>query len=93
MTVGVEDPRVALLLGVAPVVDQYDYDIVKESEKPKFIIHGEEDEIVSVKHVRRFYSECREPKELVVIDAADHLFDGKTTEVGDAVEDLLGDYI
>jgi alpha/beta superfamily hydrolase len=93
MTVGAGDPRVTLLLGVAPVVDQYDYDSVKESEKPKFIIHGEDDELVSVKHVRRFYSECREPKELVVIDAADHLFDGKASEVGDAVEDLLGDYI
>lgn len=92
MTVGVEDPRVALLLGIAPVVDRYDYGSVRQSEKPKFIIHGEEDELVSVRHVRRFYGECREPKELVVIDAAGHLFDGKTSEVGDAVEDLLGDY-
>ena len=92
MTVGADDPRVAVLLGIAPVVDEYDYDSVKASTKPKFIIHGEADELVSVKDVRRFYSECLEPKELVVIDAADHLFDGKTSEVGDAVEDLLGDY-
>ena len=34
----------------------------------------------------------REPKELVVIDAADHLFDGKVLEVGDAIQDLLGDF-
>ena len=33
-----------------------------------------------------------EPKELVVIDGASHLFDGKVLEVGDAIEDLLGDY-
>jgi alpha/beta superfamily hydrolase len=92
MTVGAEHPRVALLLGVAPVVDQYDYDSVTQSEKAKFIIHGEDDQLVSVKQVRRFYSACREPKELAVIDAADHLFDGKTSELGDAIEDLLGDY-
>jgi alpha/beta superfamily hydrolase len=28
----------------------------------------------------------------VVIDAADHLFDGKVAEVADAIEDLLGDF-
>jgi alpha/beta superfamily hydrolase len=42
--------------------------------------------------MRRFYAEIPEPKELVVIDAADHLFDGKTPEVGDAIEDLLKDF-
>jgi uncharacterized protein len=91
-TVGADDPRVTLLLGIAPVVDRFDYDAVKHSPKPKFIIHGEEDGLVSVKEVRRFYSECDEPKELVVIEGADHVFDGKTSEVGDAIEDLLGDY-
>jgi hypothetical protein len=34
----------------------------------------------------------REPKEVAFIEDADHLFDGKTTEVGDAVEDLLKDW-
>ena len=92
MTCGIEDPRVSVLLAVAPVIDRYDYGAVKQSGKAKFIIHGEKDELVSVKDVRRFYGECMEPKELVVIDAADHLFDGKTSDVGDAVEDLLGDY-
>jgi hypothetical protein len=29
---------------------------------------------------------------LVVIDGADHLFDGQTPEVGEALEDLLGGY-
>lgn len=92
LTVGADDPRVRLMLGIAPPVDRYDFANVKQSDKPKFIIHGEEDELISIKEVRRFYSELREPKELVVIEAADHLFDGKTSEVGEAVEDLLGDF-
>jgi alpha/beta superfamily hydrolase len=33
-----------------------------------------------------------EPKELAVIDGADHLFNGRATEVGDTLEDLLGDF-
>ena len=92
MTAGAEDARVNLLLGIAPVIDRYDFAAVKTSTKPKFLIHGERDDVVSLKDVRRFYSELAEPRELVVIDAADHLFDGKTSEVGDAIEDLLGDF-
>ena len=41
---------------------------------------------------RAFYARAAEPKELVVIDGADHLFDGKVSEVADAIEDLLGDW-
>ena len=45
--------------------------------------------LVPLKAMWRFYATLQEPKELVVIDAADHIFDGKTSEVGDAVVDLL----
>jgi alpha/beta superfamily hydrolase len=92
LTVGAQDPRVTVLLGIAPPVDRYDFAAVKQSDKAKFLIHGEEDELVSIKDVRRFYSELNEPKELVVLADADHLFNGKTAEVGEAVEDLLGDF-
>jgi alpha/beta superfamily hydrolase len=92
LTVGAEDPRVSLLLGVAVPVNKYDYEAVASSPKPKFLIHGERDEICPLKDVREFYARATEPKELAVIDAADHLFDGKVSEVGDAVEDLLGDW-
>ncbi len=39
-----------------------------------------------------FYGRLQEPKELVVIDAAHHLYEGKTQEVGEALEDLLADF-
>ena len=59
----------------------------EERDKPKFLIHGEQDELISIKDVRKFYAELREPKELVVIEDADHLFEGKTRDVGEAVEE------
>ena len=92
LTAGAEDPRVRALIGIAMPIDHYDFGPVAASDKPKFFIHGERDEICPLKQVREFYSRAREPKELIVIDAADHLFDGKVGEVADAVEDLLGDY-
>jgi len=65
---------------------------VAQSPKAKFLIHGERDELCPLKDVREFYARAAEPKELVVVDAADHLFDGKVGEVGEAIEELLGDW-
>lgn len=92
MTTGAQDARVSLLLGIAPPVDRYDFDVLRTCNLPKFIIHGEEDELISIKEIRKFYAQIPEPKELVTIEDADHLFDGKTTMVGEAVEDLLADF-
>jgi alpha/beta superfamily hydrolase len=89
---GAADPRVTLVLGIAPPAERYEFSAVRTSPKPKFLIHGESDDLVAVQDVWRLYGELAEPKELVVIDAADHLFDGKASEVADAIEDLLGDY-
>jgi alpha/beta superfamily hydrolase len=92
MTCGADDDRVCTLVGIAPPVDRYEFASVKLSTKPKFIIHGERDELISLKRVREFYAQLQEPKELVEIDRANHLFDGQASEVGDALEDLLLDY-
>ena len=92
MTVGAEDPRVSLLLGIAPPVDRYDFDVLRTCTLPKFIVHGEADELISIKEIRKFYAQLPEPKELVTIEDANHLFEGKTSLVGEAVEDLLADF-
>jgi hypothetical protein len=92
LTVGAGDPRVTTLVGIAPPVNRYDFEPVARSTKAKFFIQGERDKICSLKDLREFYARAAEPKELVVIDAADHLFDGKVGEVADAIEELLGDW-
>jgi uncharacterized protein len=92
LTVGVDDPRVSALIAIAPPLGRYDFEPVARSTKPKFFIHGERDELFPLKDMREFYARAAEPKELVVIDGADHLFDGKVSDVADAIEDLLGDW-
>lgn len=90
--VGASDRRVTLLVAIAPAVDHYAYDGLRRTTKPAFIIHGEADEVAPIRHARRLYSEMVEPKELAVIEGADHVFDGRTSIVGEAIEDLLGDF-
>jgi alpha/beta superfamily hydrolase len=92
LDVGARDGRVSALIGLALPVTRYDFSAVQDSSTPKFFIHGERDEIAPIRSVREFYAHAREPKELVVIDGADHVFDGKTSEVSEAIEDLLADW-
>lgn len=91
---GATDDRVTVLIGIAPPVSRSDYDFsnTRRSTKPKFFVQGEADEICPIQDMWKFYGELPEPKELVVVDGADHLFDGHTTEVGEALEDLLSDF-
>jgi uncharacterized protein len=89
---GVADARVTTLIGISMPIPRYDFSSIQSSTKPKFFIHGERDHICSIKEIREFYAKAADPKELVIIDAADHLFDGKVGEVADALEELLEDW-
>jgi alpha/beta superfamily hydrolase len=92
MTVGADDARICAMVGIAPPVNRYDFSAVISSSKPKFLVHGLQDELIPLKAVREFYARLGEPKELVEIDGANHLFEGQTRDVGEALEDLLGDF-
>ena len=98
LEVGAGDPRVSALIGIAPPVETsvsgqvYTFEATLASTKPKFFVHGEADEVCPVQGMWNFYAKLQEPKELVVIDMANHLFDGQAREVGEALEDLLQDF-
>ncbi len=95
---GASDPRVTALVGIAPPVAtsvsgmRYEFPNTLASSKPKFFVQGEADEVCPLESMWTFYGKLEEPKELVVIDGADHLFEGKTQEVGEALEELLADF-
>ena len=98
LEVGAVDDRVSVLIGIAPPVAtsvsgmDYEFPATLVTTKPKFFVQGEADEVCPLEAMWHFYGRLEEPKELVVIDAADHLFEDKTQEVGEALEDLLGDF-
>jgi len=92
MEAGAADPRVSVLIGVAPPVTKYDFSQTRATAKPKFFVQGDLDDLCPIQDLWAFYGTLKEPKEIAVIDGADHLFEGRATEVGDALEDLLGDY-
>jgi alpha/beta superfamily hydrolase len=94
METGATDPRVSALIGVAPPVAGHglEFTHTMESEKAKFLVQGDLDELCLLRDLRPFYARLHEPKDLVVIEGADHLFEGRTQLLGEALQDLLGDF-
>jgi len=46
--------------------------IAQISPRPLLLVHGSEDEVVDVNHAHRLYAMAREPKQIVIIDGAEH---------------------
>jgi uncharacterized protein len=90
LTAGALDDRVSTLVGIAPALHMYDFAALRASRKPKFFVQGGLDEICPLRNLELFFNDLPEPKKLVVVPGANHLFNGKTEQLGEALARALG---
>jgi alpha/beta superfamily hydrolase len=69
-----EDPRV------------YTFDFLADCAKPKLFVSGARDQFGPRKKLEAFVASVPEPKQLIVIEGADHFFAGRLRELRGAVE-------
>ena len=79
------DDRVTAVLGAGVTVDVADFSFLNDYERPKLILQGSLDQYGQPDSVREWFHQLRDPKKLVFIDNAVHLFDGKLTELKGAI--------
>lgn len=85
------DDRVEAMIGlglpVAPIDDRaYNFDFLQTCTKPKLFVSGTRDQFGSSPQLRALVETVAEPKQLVLIEAADHFFEGRLKELRDAIE-------
>ena len=85
------DPRVEALIAlgtpVSPIDDRsYDYEFLKTCAKPKLFVSGSRDQFASRAKLEALIASLPEPQKLVIIEAADHFFEGRLREMREAVE-------
>ena len=87
LEVGISDERVRDLISLGTPVDKYDFAFLESGRKPILFVHGDRDEFGRVEHLRALVS--RLPNEahakLVVIENADHFFEGRLDEMKKAI--------
>ncbi|MGA9392454.1 MAG: alpha/beta fold hydrolase [Candidatus Sulfotelmatobacter sp.] len=95
LRVGSSDSRVKALIGVgtpvAPVGDReaprvYSFDFLRDCVKPKLFVSGARDQFGPRARLEELVASVPEPKKLVVIEGADHFFEGRLRELRDAIE-------
>ena len=90
------DARVKALIGVGvpaiPVaVDAeaprvYTFDFLRECMKPKLFVSGARDQFGPRAKLEALVASAAEPKKLVVIEGADHFFEGRLRELRETIE-------
>ncbi|HEY6768867.1 MAG TPA: alpha/beta fold hydrolase [Candidatus Sulfotelmatobacter sp.] len=91
-----QDARVKALIGVgtpvAPVAANtelprnYTFEFLRDCSKPKLFVSGERDQFGPKIQLEMLLASVPEPKKLVLIEGADHFFEGRLRELRDVIE-------
>ncbi len=94
LPVACADPRVTALIGLGvPLTPEdgrgYDLSSLTNCTKPKLFVSGTRDQFGAPASLRNFVGSLPLPKELVLIEAADHFFEGRLRELREAIENWV----
>jgi len=79
------DPRIRALIAAGVPVSKYDFTQIAKCGKPKLFVQGSLDEFGSTEGLRKLFDVLDEPKQLKVIEGADHFFEGHLAELSQTV--------
>lgn len=93
------DSRVQAVIGVgtpvAPVAADteeprvYTFEFMQDCRKPKLFVSGARDQFGPRAKLQSLVDSLPEPKKLVVIEGADHFFEGRLRELREAIENWM----
>jgi alpha/beta superfamily hydrolase len=87
LRVGCGDERVAELIGLGTPVNSTAFSFLRQCEKPKLFVHGENDPFGDAKKVQALVESLPGEKHFVMVPAADHFFVGKLDQLDRAIKD------
>jgi uncharacterized protein len=98
LRVACPDDRVKAVIGlglpVQPVDDRtYNLDFLQSCIKPKLFVSGSRDQYGPRGKLQALVSSLPEPKNLVIVESADHFFEGRLREMRETIEAWIRDKI
>ncbi len=91
LRVACADARVRAVIGLGLPVDAiddrvYDLEFLRDCVKPKLFVSGDRDQFGPRAKLQRLVEALPEAKKLVVVEGADHFFEGRLRELREAIE-------
>ena len=98
LRVACPDARVVAVIGLGLPVDAiddrvYDFEFLRDCGKPKLFVSGDRDQFASRANLEKVVHTLPEPKKLVVVEGADHFFEGRLRELREAIEGWIREHI
>jgi len=92
------DPRVQAVIGLGiPAVPAdgrvYDLSFLQNCAKPKLFVSGSRDQFGPRAELERLVESLSQPKRLVLIEGADHFFEGRLRELREVIEGWIREMI
>jgi uncharacterized protein len=91
LEVGLADARVVHLISIGTPINKYDFSFLEACRKPILFVHGEQDEFGDVVQLRKLVDKLAKQTaaELVVIQGADHFFEGHLNELKQTITEWV----
>jgi uncharacterized protein len=86
--IGVGTP-VAPMTGESEQPREYSFEFLRECAKPKLFVSGARDQFGPRAKLEALLATLPEPKKLVVIEGADHFFEGRLRELREAIQNWV----
>ncbi len=83
------DDRVRAFVAAGVPVSKYDFTGIAQCHTPKLFVQGSLDEFGSAEDLEKLFAALDEPKELRIIQGADHFFEGHLAELAQTVADFI----
>jgi alpha/beta superfamily hydrolase len=98
LRVACPDARVRALMGLGLPVDAigdrvYNFEFLRDCVKPKLFVSGDRDQFGPRTKLERLVNDLPEPKKLVIVEGADHFFEGRLRELRDSIESWIKESI
>ncbi|SRR5208282_5112920 len=98
LRVACPDARVVALIGLGFPVDAiddrvYDFEFLRDCMNPKLFVSGDRDQFGPRAKLQRLVEALPEPKKLVIVEGADHFFEGRLRELREAIETWIKESI
>jgi alpha/beta superfamily hydrolase len=68
---------------------EYSFDFLRECAKPKLFVSGVRDQFGPRARLEALVASIAQPKKLVIIEGADHFFEGRLRELRQAIEEWV----
>jgi alpha/beta superfamily hydrolase len=83
------DARIRALVVAGVPASRHDFSDIARCNKPKLFVQGSLDEFGALEALQTLFTGLDEPKELKIIQGADHFFEGHLPELAAAVSDFI----